>query len=228
MKHVLSVLAVGLLAVPAPGQNLFLQPQAAMPAGTEAQRPDPATPLYNVSLTAVVPPPPRSFKVHDLVTIIVEETSRQQADQTSKSEKTYSIDADLNSILDPIELLELRLRSSSISDLELLRAAARRKFDGKGTYTRNDTFQMKIQAEIIDVKPNGTVTIEARKHVDKNGETMTTVLSGVARISDITQNNSILSSQIADLTLITKSTGEVDKSAKKGVIARVLETIFAF
>jgi flagellar basal body L-ring protein FlgH len=57
---------------------------------------------------------------------------------------------------------------------------------------------------------------------------MTTVLSGVARISDITQNNSILSSQIADLTLITKSTGEVDKSAKKGVIARVLETIFAF
>lgn len=228
MKHVLSVLAVGLLAVPALGQNLFLQPQPAMPAGTEAQRPDPAAPLYSVSLTAVVPPPPRSFKVHDLVTIIVEETSRQQADQTSKSEKTYSIDADLNSILDPMELLELRLRSSSINDLELLRAAARRKFDGKGNYTRNDTFQMKIQAEIIDVKPNGTVTIEARKHVDKNGETMTTVLSGVARISDITQNNSILSSQIADLTLITKSTGEVDKSAKKGVIARVLETIFAF
>lgn len=228
MKRIVSIVAVGVFAIPSLGQNLFLQPQPAMPAGTEAHRPDPATPLYNVSLTAVVPPPPRSFKVHDLVTIIVEETSRQQADQTGKSEKTYSIDADVNSILDPMELLELRLRSSSIDDLELLRAAARRKFDGKGTYTRNDTFQMKIQAEIIDVKPNGTVTIEARKYVDKNGETMSTVLSGVARISDITQNNSILSSQIADLTLVTKSTGEVDKSAKKGVIARVLETIFAF
>jgi flagellar L-ring protein FlgH len=212
----------------ASGQNLYLIPQTPMPTGTEGHRPDPATPLYNVSMTAVVPPPPRSFKVHDLVTIIVEETSRQQADQTSKSDKTYNVDADLNSILDPQELIKLRLRSSSISDLELLRAAYRQKFDGKGTYTRNDSFSMKIQAEIIDVKPNGTVAIEARKHVDKNGETQSTVLSGVARISDITQNNSILSSQIADLTLITKSTGEVNKSAKKGLIPRILETIFAF
>lgn len=228
MKRVILSVVLGLCAVPAMGQNLFLQPQPAMPVGTEGQRPDPATPLYNVSMTAVVPPPPRSFKVHDLVTIIVEETSRQQADQTSKSDKTYNVEADLNTILDPMELIELRLRSSSISDLELLKAAYKQKFYGKGNYTRNDSFSMKIQAEIIDVKPNGTVTIEARKFVDKNGETMSTVLSGVARISDITQNNSILSSQIADLTLITKSSGEVNKAAKKGLIPRILETIFAF
>ncbi len=219
------MLAVG---APAAAQNLFLAPQPAMPVGTEGQRPDPATPLYNVSMTAVVPPPPRQFRMHDLVTIIIEETSRQQADQTSKSDKTYDVKGDLNSILDPRELMKLRLRSSSISDLELLNAAYKQKFDGKGTYTRNDSFSMKIQAEIIDVKPNGTVTIEARKHVDKNGETMSTVLSGVCRISDITQNNSVLSSQIADLTLVTKSTGEVDKAAKKGLIPRILETIFAF
>jgi flagellar L-ring protein FlgH len=228
MRLAASLAVVVLASGIATGQNLFLIPQAPMPVGTEGQRPDPATPLYNVSMTAVVPPPPRSFKVHDLVTIIVEETSRQQADQTSKSDKSYSVDADLNSILDPSELIKLRLRTSSISDLELLRAAYRQKFDGKGTYTRNDSFSMRIQAEIIDVKPNGTVTIEARKHVDKNGETQSTVLSGIARISDITQNNSILSSQIADLTLVTKSTGEVNKSAKKGLIPRILETIFAF
>jgi flagellar L-ring protein FlgH len=228
MTRFVYVVAIALSSSMAFGQNLFLMPQPPMPVGTEGQRPDPATPLYSVSMTAVVPPPPRSFKVHDLVTIIVEETSRQQADQTSKSDKTYNVDADLNSILDPIQLSELRLRSSSISDLELLRAAYKQKFDGKGTYTRNDSFSMKIQAEIIDVKPNGTVSIEARKHVDKNGETQSTVLSGVCRISDITQNNSILSSQIADLALITKSTGEVNKSARKGLIPRILETIFAF
>lgn len=219
---------LGVIAAPTLAQNLYLQPQAPTPLGTEGHRPDPATPLYNVSMTAVVPPPARSFKVHDLVTIIVEETSRQQANQTAKSDKTYSISGEVNSVLDPMELIELRLRSSSISDLELLKAAYRQKFDGKGAYTRNDSFSMKIQAEIIDVKPNGTVTVEARKHVDKNGETMSTVLSGVARISDITQNNSILSTQIADLTLITKSTGDVNKSAKKGLIPRIFETIFAF
>lgn len=228
MNRALCCVMLALASGPAFGQNLYLVPLSPMPIGTEGQRPDPATPLYSVSMTAVVPPPPRSFKVHDLVTIIVDESSRQQADQTAKSDKTYNVDADLNSILDPQELIKLRLRSSSISNLELLNAAFKQKFDGKGNYTRNDSFSMKIQAEIIDVKPNGTIAIEARKHVDKNGETQSTVLAGVIRISDITQNNSVLSSQIADLTLITKSTGEVDKSAKKGLIPRILETIFAF
>ena len=227
IRRILSVV-VFIASGEAMAQNLYLSQPTPMPVGTEGQRPDPATPLYNVSLTAVVPPPPRSFKVHDLVTIIIEETSRQSADQNAKSDKTYNVDATINSVLDPMELLELRLKSSSLSNLELLNAPYRQMFDGKGNYTRNDTFSMKLQAEIIDVKPNGTVTIEARKHVDKNGETMTTVLSGVARISDITQNNSILSSQIADMTLITKSTGEVNKAAKKGLIPRILETIFAF
>lgn len=228
MKSVLLIATVTGACGIASGQNLFLQPQPQMPLGTESQRPDPAAPLYNVSMTAVVPPPPRSFKVHDLVTIIVDETSRQAADQQTKTDKNYDISANLNAILDPWQLLQLRLQTGNIKDLEMLNAAAKQKFDGKGNYTRNDTLTMKIQAEIIDVKPNGTMTIEARKHIDKNGETQTTVLSGVCRNADVTQNNTVLSSQIADMTLITKNEGEVDKTAKKGLIPRLFETLFAF
>lgn len=228
MKPLRFALILAFFTAPAAAQNLFLVQPAPMPIGTENQRPDPAQPLYNVSMTAVVPPPPRSFKVHDLLTIIVDETSRQGADQQTKTDKNYSVNGTVNGVIDPIQLLQARLQASSIQDLELLKAAYNQKFDGKGKYTRNDSFQMKIQAEVIDVKPNGTLVLEAKKSIDKNGETQMTVLSGVCRIADITQNNSVLSSQIADLTLVTRSEGDVSKAGKKGLIPRILETIFAF
>jgi flagellar L-ring protein precursor FlgH len=228
MKPALFFAFAALSCTAVQAQNLFLQQQAPMPTGTEGQRSDAAQPLYNVSLTAVVPPAPRAFKLHDLVTIIVEETSKQSADQETKADKTYSVGGTINGVIDPWQLLQARLQSSSLKDLELLKAAYNQKYDGKGNYSRNDSFSMKIQAEIIDVKPNGTLTIEARKTIDKNGESQMTVLSGVCRIADITQNNSVLSSQIAELTLVTKNDGEVNKAGKKGLIPRVLDAIFSF
>lgn len=209
-------------------QNLFLQQPTGMPPGTESQRPDPAQPLYNVSMTAVPPPPPRSFRMHDLVTIIIDESSRQSADQETKQDKTYNVNAQLNSVLDPWALLEGQLKGSSLKDLQLLKAAYTQKYDGKGNYTRNDALSMKIQAEIIDVKPNGTVVVEARKSIDKNGESQVVVLSGMCRIADVTQNNSILSSQIADLSLVIKNEGQVNKAGQKGLIPKILDAIFAF
>lgn len=228
MKLAAFLIAAALIGGNARAQNLFLQQQAPMPVGTESQRPDPAQPLYNVSMTAVVPPAPRAFKLHDLVTIIIDETSKQSADQETKADKTYNVGGTINGVIDPWQLLQARLQSSSIKDLELLKAAYNQKFDGKGNYSRNDTFSMKIQAEIIDVKPNGTLTVEARKIIDKNGESQTTVLSGVCRIADITTSNSVLSSQIAELTLVTKNEGEVNKAGQKGLIARVLDAVFSF
>lgn len=228
MKLATFFTSILLAANAATAQNLFLQQPAPMPPGTESQRPDPAQPLYNYSLTAVVPPLPRSFRVHDLVTIIIDESSRQSADQETKTDKTYSTSGTINGVIDPWQLLQLRLQSSSLKDLELLKAAYNQKYDGKGNYTRNDALSMKIQAEIIDVKPNGTIVVEAKKSIDKNGESQLTVLSGVCRIADVTTNNSILSSQIADMTLIIKNEGEVNKAGKKGLIPRVLDAIFAF
>lgn len=224
----LAALAVLALAPACVAQSLYTMVPPPPPPGTEGRGIDGAASLQGVSLYAVQPPRPRTYKQHDLVTIIVDESSRQNAEQSLKTDKKYDISAELGTILDPWELLELRLRAGNTTDLKLIEAAYKAKFDGKGEYERSDKLQMKIQATIIDVKPNGVLVVEARKFLDKNGETQTTVLSGLCRQADITQNNTVFSSQLADLTLITKSEGQVDDAGKKGLIPRVLETIFAF
>jgi flagellar L-ring protein precursor FlgH len=213
----------------APGQSLFVQPeQSSAPHALPEVAPDSAAPLYEVSMFAVQPPKPKKSKIHELITIVVDESSQQLADQESKTDKQYNLQNQLNSVIDPWALLELRLDPSNTKNLSLIDIASKQKFDGKGNYTRSDKLSMKIEAEIIDVKPNGTLVLEARKLVDKNGENQTTILSGSCRQEDITANNSVFSSQLANLTLVTKNTGQVNDSGKKGLIPRVLETVFSF
>lgn len=228
MKALAAVSLVAVCASLAAGQSLFTMPPQPAPAGVEARPVDNAASLYGTSMFAVQPPKPRTYKMHELVTIVVDESVRQNADQETKADKQYNIAANLNAAIDPWQLLELRLAQSNINNLKLIDADAKQKFDGKGTYTRNDSLQMKIEAEIIDVKPNGVLVLEAKKVVDKNGEKTSTILSGSCRQGDITANNSVFSSQLANLTLITKAEGQVNDAGKKGLIPRVLETIFNF
>jgi flagellar L-ring protein precursor FlgH len=219
------------LAAPAaaPAQSLYLQQPPPRPPGVQGHdERDPGESLYSMSMFAVPAPKPRAFKVHNLVTIVVDESSQQSADQQTKSDKTYNVNAQLNALLDFQALLELQLKQGNLGNVNLIDAAAKQKFDGKGSYTRNDKLSMKIEAEIIDVKPNGVLVIEARKTVDKNGETQTTILSGSCRQEDITANNSVFSSQLANLTLVTKSEGSVNEAGKKGLIPRVLDSVFNF
>lgn len=223
-----AVLVVLCAAGAASGQSLFVQPPAPAPTGSAAHTPDAAASLYGVSMYAVPPPRPRAFKVHDLVTIVVDEASRQQAEQTLKTDKKYDLNATAGALIDPWELLELRLRAGQLRNLRMIDVDSNQKFDGKGSYERNDRLSLKIQAEIIDVKPNGVLVLEARKIIDKNGETQTTILSGNCRQEDVTKNNTVFSNQLANLTLITRSEGQVNDAGKKGLIPRVLESIFAF
>lgn len=220
---------------PAPAQQPAADPTPTAPAPAESTHPgigrsmqDPAAALQGYSLMMVSVPKPRSYRMHDLITIVVDESSKQQADQTLNTDKKYNNTANVNAMLDVMKLLELQLRQGSVKNVAALNVNSEAKLDSTGTYQRNDQFSMKIQAEVIDVKPNGVLTIEAKKVIDKNGETTTTVLSGACRPEDITASNTVFSSQLANLTLSSKNEGQVNDAAHKGIISRVLETVFAF
>lgn len=216
-----------LIAPAAHAQSLFLVQPPPPPIGDDEVY-DPAAPVYAASLFAVQPAQPKSYRVHDLVTIVIDETSRQQAEQTLKTEKDYDLQAALAKFPSIRNLLEFQLTNGDDSSPAELDLNGKQKFDGKGNWERNDRFSAKITAEIIDVKPNGTLVLEARKEIRKDREVQVLVLSGICRRDDVTANNTVLSSQLAGLTLISHQEGQVKDSATKGLIPRVLEFLFAF
>jgi flagellar L-ring protein precursor FlgH len=201
-------------------------PQAApgsfsLPPATDAA-------LRGVSLFMVTPPPPRTYQKNDIVEIIINETSSQKSEQTLDTKKDYSTKAELTRFPSLRHLLEAQLRDGDSNPIAGVEASSNNKFKGDGEYERKDRFTARIAAVVIEVKPNGTLLLEARKQVNSNKEETTLVLSGLCRPADITEQNTIQSSQLANMALTVKNEGDVKQTASKGLIPQVLDTIFNF
>lgn len=222
---------IAMCAVPALGQAALAQSFYTEPVNVPVNdlgKADPAAPLRAVSMLYVDVPEPRKFAVHDQVTIIIDETSSAESKQSLDTKKDYDLSAALNDFPDLMQLLELRLAQGDRSGLASLDLNSKQKFKGEGQSKRSDRFVARITAEIIDVKPNGTLVLEARKSVAQGKELKTIVLSGSCRQEDVTDANTVTSSQLANLNIVQQTEGEVDKASKKGLIPRILETIFNF
>ncbi|MEA5557602.1 flagellar basal body L-ring protein FlgH [Nodularia spumigena] len=222
----LLTLSMALWAPGAAAQSLFVM-QVDVPIDAKGE-PDPSAHLRGASLFYIEPPKPREFAVHDLVTIIVEETTRSEANQSLDTKKEYDIGAAMNQFPSLRHLLELQVQNGDTQRTANLDVNFNSDFKGEGDYARTDRFVARITAAVIDVKPNGTVVVEARKRIDKDGEIQTIILSGVCRREDVTAQNTVLSSQLADLTVSMSTEGEVTKAGRKGVIPRALEAVFNF
>lgn len=220
------ILTLIALTAHASGQSVLLQALEPSPPGGVEQRHD--SEFARASMLYVRPPEPRTFMAHDLITIIVDETSKQEASQTLDTTKSANADMTVKSIIDPWELLELRLREGALTNQSLIGTNFNQKFKGEGDYERSDRFSAKITAEVIEVKPNGTMVLQATKVIQKDQEIQTLVLSGVIRQEDVTNRNTILSSQMANLSLAIKNEGDVRSAAQKGLLTRVLEAVFNF
>jgi flagellar L-ring protein precursor FlgH len=189
---------------------------------------DPQAPLRGTSLTLVEAPPPREYAVHDLITIIVQEQSQQSSSAKLDTKKDSSMTGEITTLPDLVAFLEGRLESTDRSPLVGAEGSANSNFKGDGKYERSERLTDRITAEVLDVKPNGTLVIEARRTIGKDKEVQTMVLSGKCRREDVTNANTILSSQLAELTVRVESEGDVKDTASKGFFTRLFDAIFSF
>lgn len=206
----------------APASN----PTPAQPAPKAAAGP---MSLQDVSLFAVTPPEPRKWAKHDIVEVIVNRSSVEKFEQTLDTKKDYDLSAELREFPSVRNLWELQLRNGDSTGLPVgVDVTAGNKFKGDGEYERKDQITTRLSAIVVDVKPNGTLVLEARDSHQSGEEVKTMVLSGVCRSEDITKNNTIQSSQLANFLMRIEHEGQVKKAGEKGFIPRILEAIFNF
>ncbi len=210
------------------GQSLYLTEGEEYEAGPEATN-QPVLMLEDVSLTYIAEPEVRTFQKHDIITIIIDEVSSQTSSQKLETEKESSSEVEVNAMLDLLKLLELQVTTNPrLTNRTLFDATASREFTGEGDYERSDRFSARITATVLEVKPNGSLVLEAYKRIEKDDEIQTLVIAGLARSDDITEQNTILSSQLANLSLAVENEGDVKRASEKGIITEFFDMLFAF
>jgi flagellar L-ring protein precursor FlgH len=182
------------------------------------------------SLFAVQEPEPRAFAVHDLVTIVISESSRSKSASDAKADKDYEMSAAVDAwiSMDPTAFGDGFFTPIDSGDLPEIGVAGEKSFKGKGSYARSDDFTARVTAEIVEVRPNGLLVLEARREIVNDGESQIITLSGICRPEDIDGNNQVLSQRVADAVVKKITTGELRNTAEKGVLAKLIDTIFAF
>lgn len=99
-------------------------------------------------------------------------------------------------------------------------------FKGKGQTERNGSLIATVSATITEVYANGNLMIQATKEVTVNNETEILELVGTIRPEDISSNNAILSSRIADAKIKYSGEGTLSETQDPGVITRFFNWLF--
>lgn len=191
-----------------------LMQAAAMRAGTPTVDGRPPVGSY----TAVAAPEKKKFQKHDLVTVIV----REDSDSSSTGKTNAKKEQDFNLALEQFIELGAFGGNNTIGKAEnpgkLPEIAFKFKNDRKSDAAeeRKDRFSARIQATIVDVKPNGTLVLEAVKEIRQDKEQQRFRLTGTCRADDVTIDNSVLSTQLADLKLEKTTKGTVRDATKRG------------
>ena len=182
--------------------------------------------LERNSLFAVEVKPPKEFKQHDLITIIVRQQKKFEADSESENKKDYEIKSELEAFFKPID--------GGLGATTFYRGKPNvdykfgSKLKGEGDQKREDSFTTRLTGEIVDVKPNGNLVISANSRVGHDEEVAEVVLTGVCRGVDVTPDNTVLSTQLADLQVTVKNSGAIKDAATRGWLTRFLDTVKPF
>jgi flagellar L-ring protein precursor FlgH len=182
--------------------------------------------LLRASPIAVKKPEPEKIKVHDQVTIIVRESKSAISDAKFESKRDWTHGWELKDWI--------RLSSYGLAPAELQMGSPKVAFDYKndvkndGKLDRTDELTTRIQATVTDVKPNGTLVIEASKNVEIDEDGYEITLTGVCRSDDITPQNTVLSTQIANMKIDVEHKGSVRDATKRGILESLLDFINPF
>ena len=163
----------------------------------------------------------KAHAVGDLVTIIIKESATATQDTSAERKKTTSTDASVASLFYP--------NSKNIThkgDKPSFAWESARSSKGEGKTDTSSDLETRVTARVIDVQPNGNLLIEATREIEIAGSTQKIVLTGLVRPDDISADNTVASTTIADAKITYE--GPMPEVMKRGLLERLLDWLNIF
>jgi len=173
-------------------------------------------------------PPPliKQYKVGDLLTVIVREQKSFEAESDLETQRKYDVKSELD------DFVKFTNGGIGASTFQRGMPNINYKFDTKaeseGDTKREDRFTTRITSTIIDVKPNGLLVIEATSRVEHDEEIAVITLTGTCRKEDVTADNTVLSTQIADKNVVIRNEGALRSASSRGWLTKLFDKVKPF
>ncbi|WP_417392341.1 flagellar basal body L-ring protein FlgH [Gimesia sp.] len=168
--------------------------------------------IRDYSLIYVPAPEPIVVKIHDIITIMVDEKSSVTVDSRFNRNRTETLKAELKEFMriDAAGNLAPAALNSPKIDTQL-----QGRLQSTGQLADREGIQYRIAAIVVDIRPNGNLILEARKSIRTNHDVWEYRLTGEIRSKDVNRDNTALSENIANLDIVKHQRGKVYQSTKR-------------
>ena len=213
----LRLLALIALILPAPANASRPQKGFEPTLPTAPTLPPSAGAIFNVNAGyAALVEGPRAHMVGDLLTINLVEnlsTSKQAIGKTAKS-GSFSVT--------PPKAGPFAINPSALN------AAGTASFNGQGDASQKSQLGGEISVTIADLRRNGTVFVKGEKRLLLSQGEEWVQISGIVRIADIDQNNTVRSGQVADARVVYTGNGSIGRASREGWLSKFFSIINPF
>jgi flagellar L-ring protein precursor FlgH len=107
-------------------------------------------------------------------------------------------------------------------------ASGTRNFNGTGTADQSNALSGEISVTVAEVYPNGTMLVQGQKRVTLNRGDEFIQIKGIVRVADITPDNRIASTRVADARIAYTGKGDVARASRQGWLSRFFQVLSPF
>ncbi len=168
---------------------------------------------------------PKAFQVGDLLTILIDEQASASKNVKSSSERKSTIGGKASVTHPTLDSQPTPWTNALANSLSLDTSSG---FSGSGSVENKDRVSASITARVLEVLPNGNLLIEGQRTVVVQDETLQMVLTGTARPADISRDNTVKSTCLADAVIRYTSNGPTVAAQKRGLLTRLWDWINPF
>lgn len=103
-----------------------------------------------------------------------------------------------------------------------------RNFNGKGTADQSNSLSGEVSVTVVAVYPNNTMLVQGQKRVTLNRGDEFVQIKGIVRTADISADNRVLSTRVADARIAYTGKGDVARAGRQGWLGRFFSVISPF
>ncbi|QJW45996.1 flagellar basal body L-ring protein FlgH [bacterium BFN5] len=150
--------------------------------------------------------------VGDTLTIIINESSSASRTGSASNSKSANVGADAG-----VGIFKfLAEASASSSD----------SFKAQGSLNNTNKVTGRVTVQVIEVKPNGNLIVSGTQTIKQNGEEQRITITGNVRPYDVTPDNTVLSSYVADAQIKIDGKGPISNKQRQGILTQIFNFVF--
>jgi flagellar L-ring protein precursor FlgH len=175
--------------------------------------------LYPVEGTNSLYTENRARRVGDVITIIILETTNatQSAGSQNQKNSNLSVGAGLGS-----------WGTSGTNPMQQYGLGGQSFSKGQGTSSRSAKVVGQMTAKITRVMPSGNYMVEGTRYVEVNEDKQVIEVVGEIRPDDISSDNTVSSSRVANARIKVTGSGPASESARPGLLTRLFSWLMVF